>query len=533
MTRVVWDYEDATTGESHIYLYDSSQALGSTIVCLDQHLKTGTTSNLFADYNDGLCVWMAKTPGMIHYDIYACDIDGRYFGDGATWVRVTNNTVEDGGPITENGKVVWEQCDGNDDEIWLWYRLDPRDGFGVEQAIQLTNNLVDDCYPDLYTANPGSATAATSVVYTHFGVVNNGDIYEWCAPSDYPASAGDGSLRTISASDQDEVLPSISAEGVCWAVLDGNDWEIGWLPTVEGEQVPGQITHNDHDDDYPVIDDGLIVWVSSAGDQPDDLLQTYCYDVVSGRTALVSDPAHLALGPPAVGGGYVAYEYPLEVGVTSDICVGVAMPTSDVPPFSDVVGHPYGDFILVMANEGIVNGYPDGTFKPDNPVLRKHFAKMIVGALWEVVTEDDWQDSNPPFLDCGPDDPTDLYPHDFIAVAKARGYTMGKTASTFAPDMNITRAQMITMVVRAVQNDPSLPLVSVGSDYAGTFRFYTDPTHAGNVKLAEYNGLLDGLVNIGDPVTWLKGNATRGEVALVLTRLQQMFPGSLGGPVPL
>jgi hypothetical protein len=30
-------------------------------------------------------------------------------------------------------------------------------------------------------------------------------------------------------------------------------------------------------------------------------------------------------------------------------------------------------------------------------VLRKHLAKMIVGAMGFTVTEADWQDSNPPF----------------------------------------------------------------------------------------------------------------------------------------
>lgn len=534
VTRVAWDYTDTSTGESHVYLYDSSQALGSNIVCMDQYLKTGTTSNLFPDYNDGLLVWMAKTPGMVHWDIYACDIEGRYFGDGATWVRVTNNDVSDSGPITENGKVVWEQYDGNDYEVWLWYRLDPRGGlFGVEQAVQLTNNSVDDCYPDLYTSNPGSADATTSVVYVQRNVDWGGDIYEWRAPYDYPAAAGDGSLRTVNGSDQKGALPSISGDGICWLSFDGNDSEIVWFPTQGSEQAATQLTNNDLVEDYPAIDDGLIVWGVYVGSPAGDLYRIHSYDVVSGQTALVSDPAHFSLGPAAVSDGHVAYEYPFDEGVTSDICVGVALPTADVPPFSDVVGHPYGDFIIQMADQGIVNGYPDGTFKPDNPVLRKHFAKMIVGALWETVTEGDWQDANPPFLDCGPDDPTDLYPHDFIAVAKAKGLTTGKTATTFAPDANITRAQLITMVVRAAQNSSSIQLAPVGSDYAGIFRAYADPTHAGNVKLAECNGFLDGLVVSGDPATWLAGNATRGEVALVLTRLQQSFPDIIGEPVPL
>jgi alpha-tubulin suppressor-like RCC1 family protein len=188
--------------------------------------------------------------------------------------------------------------------------------------------------------------------------------------------------------------------------------------------------------------------------------------------------------------------------------------------FSDVpAGHPYHWAISDMAELGIISGYPDGTFRPDNLVLRKHFAKWIVGALEVPVSESDWQDTNPPFIDCGPDDLTDTYPHDFIAVAKQHGLTQGKTANTFAPDANITRAQMATMVVRAAQNF-GLTLYPVGAAYSGVFKDYNDATHGANVKLAEYNALLSALVIAGTPSSWIAGNATRGEVAQVLWNLR-------------
>ena len=108
--------------------------------------------------------------------------------------------------------------------------------------------------------------------------------------------------------------------------------------------------------------------------------------------------------------------------------------------------------------------------------MRKHFAKMIVGVMDLPVSEDDWQDASRPFTDCGKDDLTDTYPHDFIAVAKAHGLTMGVTTTTFAPDANITRAQVATMVVRAAQNS-GITLNPVGTDYAGLFRSYNNATH--------------------------------------------------------
>lgn len=187
--------------------------------------------------------------------------------------------------------------------------------------------------------------------------------------------------------------------------------------------------------------------------------------------------------------------------------------------FPDVpASHPYRLAIAHMAALGIINGYEDGTFGADRLVLRKHFAKMIVGAMGLPVSEGAWQDADPPFSDCGPDDPTSTYPHDFIAVAKAYGLTQGKTATTFAPNTGITRAQMVTMVVRAAQNS-GVDLDPLGVGYSGLFEDYADPTHAANVKLAEYNGLLEGLVVSGTPSTWMAGDATRGEVAQVLWNL--------------
>jgi alpha-tubulin suppressor-like RCC1 family protein len=194
----------------------------------------------------------------------------------------------------------------------------------------------------------------------------------------------------------------------------------------------------------------------------------------------------------------------------------VAKVFTDVPP-----ENPYYTAISAMADRNIISGYLDGTFGPEGPVLRAQFAKMIVGAMGLPVTEDDWQDSNPPFTDFGPDDLANLYPHDYIAVAKAHNLTAGVTATTFAPWARITRAQMVTMVVRAAQNS-GIALNPVGADYAGPFEDYSDPTHGANVHLADYNGLLQGLQVSGAASTWMEGDATRGEAAQVLWNLMQV-----------
>ncbi|MDD2511162.1 MAG: S-layer homology domain-containing protein [Syntrophomonas sp.] len=48
---------------------------------------------------------------------------------------------------------------------------------------------------------------------------------------------------------------------------------------------------------------------------------------------------------------------------------------------TDISGHWAKDSIMKMINAGVISGYPDGTFKPDKAVTRAEFTVMIVKAL--------------------------------------------------------------------------------------------------------------------------------------------------------
>ena len=109
-----------------------------------------------------------------------------------------------------------------------------------------------------------------------------------------------------------------------------------------------------------------------------------------------------------------------------------------------------------------------------------------------------------------------FYPDNFIAVCAAKGITTGKTATTFDPGDNITRLQVISMVVRMADNlQPGL-LAAVPEGLALRVGWADDPTHGANAARAEYNGLLAGLdLSALSPT----GNMSRGEVAQVLYNL--------------
>ena len=186
-------------------------------------------------------------------------------------------------------------------------------------------------------------------------------------------------------------------------------------------------------------------------------------------------------------------------------------------PFSDVsdVGY-YSGAVIVLAREGIIQGYPDGTFRPDNPVSRAQLAKMLVGALGLSVGNGvvPCLFSDVPL---GPaSDP--LFPDDFVAVAAANGIVNGYDAKTFGPYRPVTRLQMITMMVRALERLRPGRLEHPPADWSfGYFPEVDDTTHGGNVRMAGFNGLL--------------GNLDPGELAGAATRLEvaQLLWAALGG----
>lgn len=187
-------------------------------------------------------------------------------------------------------------------------------------------------------------------------------------------------------------------------------------------------------------------------------------------------------------------------------------------PFNDVAGnHPYADAIRELSEAQIVNGYDDGSFRPQNPVWRQHFAKMIVCTLGLPVSEAD----RALFSDVDDYGPDTFYPDNYIAVAANTGITRGTGAGRFSPTADISRAQVVSMVVRALQSERPGALAVPPSGYVATWHDFS-ADHEGNARLAEYNGLLAGIPLAAlDP--W--GTMTRGEVAQVLGNLAELLKG--------
>lgn len=108
--------------------------------------------------------------------------------------------------------------------------------------------------------------------------------------------------------------------------------------------------------------------------------------------------------------------------------------------FSDVpTTNPYYDMIHSMVQEGIINGYPDGTFKPDTAINRQQVVSLLNRAL----------DLKPirPAISFKDVMPSNGYYNDIQAVYRA-GIVDG-VGGNFNPTNSLTRAQMAKILVNA------------------------------------------------------------------------------------
>ena len=112
--------------------------------------------------------------------------------------------------------------------------------------------------------------------------------------------------------------------------------------------------------------------------------------------------------------------------------------------FSDVNRNDwFNNPVSTMAELGIVKGYPDGTFRPNEPITRAEFA--AIAARFDESSR------------YGETRFTDVAGHWAIReIAKAynNGWIKGYPDNTFRPNRNITRAEAMTLINRVLNRAP-------------------------------------------------------------------------------
>ncbi|AFC27723.1 endoglucanase [Paenibacillus mucilaginosus 3016] len=161
-----------------------------------------------------------------------------------------------------------------------------------------------------------------------------------------------------------------------------------------------------------------------------------------------------------------------------------------------------------LVDKKIIEGDEQGNFNPQGTMTRDAFTAMLVRAL--VPADQMVTPETPTFKDI----PKDHWAYAYVETAVAKGLVNGTTDTTFSPTDNVTREQMATIFVRAL-NVPADELKGMGDKLtftdAGSIADYAKDA----VGYAVSKGLMQGTSD----TTFDPGkNATREQVAVVMDR---------------
>ncbi|MBE1556069.1 S-layer homology domain-containing protein [Sporosarcina limicola] len=139
------------------------------------------------------------------------------------------------------------------------------------------------------------------------------------------------------------------------------------------------------------------------------------------------------------------------------------------PGFKDVpTANGYYMAIAAMAQEGIIGGYPDGRFGPNDPIKRGQMASILVKAF-----DLPRQHGENPFKDIGWKWDSSHYEN--VLIIHHLGITAGTTSNTFSPNLSITRGQAAKMI-KATEEAKPTNVVTLGANDFGWSRFFVMET---------------------------------------------------------
>lgn len=160
-------------------------------------------------------------------------------------------------------------------------------------------------------------------------------------------------------------------------------------------------------------------------------------------------------------------------------------------------------FIERLVKDNIIDGYSDGTFKPEQPVTRGEFSVI----LQKAFSEDPVRKSRT-FSDVPANHPAAAA----IGKAYTTGFVSGYPDNTFRPDLKLTKAQTLVYLANGLQFDTP-------SNTAKTLSMYRD---ANEIPEGTQNGIAaateKGLVVNHPKLTYLNptDEVTRAEVAAII-----------------
>lgn len=109
--------------------------------------------------------------------------------------------------------------------------------------------------------------------------------------------------------------------------------------------------------------------------------------------------------------------------------------------FLDVpTSHPYFFAITELQKDGVINGYSDETFRPDQKISRAEALKVLLAGSKIPVPE---TIEIPPF----PDVPANEWFAPYVSEAKSKNIIRGKNGEFFDPNTTVNRAEALKMII--------------------------------------------------------------------------------------
>lgn len=186
--------------------------------------------------------------------------------------------------------------------------------------------------------------------------------------------------------------------------------------------------------------------------------------------------------------------------------------------FSDIENSYAKNAINELVEKGIINGYPDGEFRPTSAITRQDFAIILAKALNLNLTN---SPSTPTFTDI----PTTHYAYPAIEAAVKAGLVNGIGDEKFGVGSGLTRQEMATLFARAIGGETN----GLGEQLTFADQHKISAWARDAVGFAVASNLMTGdTLNRFNP----QGNAERQQVALVASRFLKQIDKVIPEPKP-
>lgn len=175
---------------------------------------------------------------------------------------------------------------------------------------------------------------------------------------------------------------------------------------------------------------------------------------------------------------------------------------TEKPSFTDIKSHWAKEAIARLAEQGIITGYPDGTFKPNNRMSRAEYAAVIYRLMGLKSSTGD----SPSFTDVG----SNKWYTKFVAELSDAGIINGFEDGTFRPNQEMTREEAFVILYRGMKDKLIIASGTAEPKFTdgGKISLWAQEAAAALVKAGVIKGYEDGTLRP-------KNTITRAEIAAI------------------